>query len=332
MIIIVGLESLEGYGKYIFDEFEFESGQVLKDVEVEYQLSGTPKYDDEGKIINAIVYCHGFNGNCSSINDFIIFARKWGIFKNEDYFFISITTLGVPQSCSPSSTGLNHRFPKYIIKDRVNFKRKFLKEKLNVDRVLGLLGHGVGGYECYTWACEYPDEMEFLMVSTSAFKISGYKYVVSKGFESIIEHCDGFYDDLYSDSLSKIMVSINIILYSNFFSKRIFEGMTNDELDVLLDDFVDEGLFVDIYDFKFRNDATLEYDLEDKLGNIKAKSLIISPSEDVYFTPIYDTLPLKNLIKDSKIILIEARKDYRDNNHYSSVVDDVNYFLEEFKK
>lgn len=330
--MIVGLESLEGYGKYIFDEFELESGYVLKDAEAEYLLTGTPKYDDEGKIINAIVYCHGFNGNCSSINDFINFAKKWSIFNKEEYFFISITTFGLPGSCSPSSTGLKHRFPKYIVKDRVNFKRKFLKEKLNVDRVLGLLGYGVGGYECYTWACEYPDEMEFIMVSTSSFKVSGYKYVISKGFESIIESCDDFYGDVYSESLSKIMVSINTIMYSNIFSKRIFEGMSNDEIDVLMDDFVDQGLFVDIYDFKFRNDAALEYDLEDKLENIKAKSLIISPSDDVYFSPIYDTLPLKDLIKDSKIVLIEAKKDYMDNNDYSSVVNDVNSFLKEFKK
>ena len=49
------------------------------------------------------------------------------------------------------------------------------------------------------------------------------------------------------------------------------------------DDFVDEGLFVDIYDFKLRNDAVLEYDVEDKLHNIKAKSLILGIDGFLHF-------------------------------------------------
>lgn len=332
VIIIIGKDSLHGYGKFTLDEFEFKSGTVLENVEVEYSLSGTPKYDDEGNIVNAIVYCHGFNGNYSSMNDFHNFAKRCGIFDKKDYFFISITTLGYPNSCSPSSTGLKHNFPKYQIEDRVNFKRKFLKEKLNIERVLGLLGHGFGGYECYTWACEYPDEMEFLMVDSSSFKTSGYKYVMSKGVDSIIESCDDFYNDTYTESLSRIMVSINKVAYSNYFSRRVFQGMTNDEIDVLMDDFVDEGLFTDIYDFKFRNDAVLEYDVEDKLGNIKAKTLIISPDDDLFFSPIYDALPLKDLIKDSKIIIIESKKDYMDNNDYSSAINNLKLFLKEFEK
>ena len=41
-----------------FDEFEFESGAVLKDVKVEYFLTGTPKYDEEGNITNMVLYFH----------------------------------------------------------------------------------------------------------------------------------------------------------------------------------------------------------------------------------------------------------------------------------
>ena len=41
-----------------------------------------------------------------------------------------------------------------------------------------------------------------------------------------------------------------------------------------MDSFVDEGSIVDIYDFKYRNEATLDYDIEDKLSNIKAKTSV----------------------------------------------------------
>ena len=324
--------SLEGYGKYTFDEFEFESGRVLENVEVEYLLTGTPKYNKDGNIVNAIVFCHRFNSNYSSITDINDFMKEGGPMDKNDFFYISITSLGFPGSCSPSTTGLKHNFPSYTIKDRVNFKRQFLKEKLNLDNVLGIAGRGLGGYECYMWACEYPDEMEFIMVSTSSYKTNGYRYVVSKGFDSIIESSDDFYKDTYSESLSKIMVSINRVLYSNYFSKRIFQAMSNDEIDVLMDDFVDEGLFIDIYDFKFRNDAILEYNVEDKLSNIKAKAFIVSPSDDLYYSPVYDTLPLKDLIKDSKILILESKKRHDDIEDYDIIEDDVKEFLKQFKK
>ena len=52
---------------------------------------------------------------------------------------------------------------------------------------------------------------------------------------------------------------------------------------------IDEGLFKDVYDLKFRNDAISDYDVEDKLTNIKAKTLVVSDSENGYYSPEFDT-------------------------------------------
>lgn len=321
-----------GYEKYILKSFEFESGCVLENVSVEYMAKGTPEFDDEGNIVNAIIYCHKFNGSYASLNDIFRFTAKGKPFDFEKYYFISISSLGFPNSCSPSTTELKHKFPKYTIRDRVNFKRQFLKEKFNIEKIHGVVGRGLGGYEVYTWACEYPDEIDFIIVSGSAFKTSGYRYVVSKCMESIIESSDDFYSDIYSDSLSKMMVSINKLLYSNYFSKQIFQNMTIDEIDVLMDDFVDDGLFVDIYDFKLRNDAILEYNIEDKLKNIKAKTLVVSSKNDMYYSPDFDVLPIKDIIKDSKIILLEPSDDYSTYEDYPMIEMELNAFLDSVKK
>ena len=45
---------MEGYGKYSIDTFEFENGCVLNDVDVEFSLSGTPKYDADGTGVNPV--------------------------------------------------------------------------------------------------------------------------------------------------------------------------------------------------------------------------------------------------------------------------------------
>ncbi len=281
---------------------------------------------------NVILYCHRFNGSYSSLDDIFKLTAKGKPFDFDKYYFISITSLGFPNSCCPSTTDLKHNFPKYTMKDRVNFKRQFLKERFNIDNVYGIIGRGVDGYEAYTWACDYPDEMDFIICSGTAFKTNGYRYVVSKCMESIIDSSDDFYSDIYSDSLSRMIVSINKLLYSNYFSKQVFHNMTNDEIDVLMDDFVDDGLFVDIYDFKLRNDAVLEYDVEDKLKNIKAKALIVSSKNNMYYSPNFDVMPIEDLIENSKIILLEPSANYSTYEDYPMIEDELNNFLDSVKK
>ena len=321
----------EGYHKYELSEFELESGEVLYDVQVEYSLSGTPKYDEDGNITNLIVPFHKFNGNYASIVNIYELTQDGGPFDKNEYCFISMTAFGFPESCSPSTTRLKHKFPKYTIKDKVNFKRQFLKERFNIEHVHGLIGQGLGGYDVYTWASEYPDEMDFIVTMNTSYMHGGYRYVVSKVMDSIIDSSDDFYNDVYSDSLSRILVSIIKLVYSNFFSKKIFHNMSNDEIDVLMEDFVDQGLFLDVYDLKACNDAILDYDLEDTLGNIKAKTLIFSYVDNLYFAPDFDAIPLEKLIDGSKVVLIKSPADATGYDSYGDLTDDLNEFLEQFK-
>ena len=316
------------YGNYVMESFEFESGRVLENVNVEYETRGIPKYDENGKITNAIVYCPTLKGGHSIISHHreVLFIPN-----RKNYFFVKITSLGAPGSCSPSSTGLKYNFPPYTIKDRVNFKRQFLAEKFNIHNVFGIVGEGTGGFEVYTWACEYPDEMEFISVLNSSYKTYGQRYVMVKVAESIIDSCDDFYVDEYNVSLSKLIVAITRMMFIGYFSEKTFEELSNDELDVLMDDYVDEGLFMDIYDFKSRNDCLLEYDVYDKLSNIKAKALIIGIDEYFSFNSKNDILPLKEFIEDLKIVIIDDKENIYEETDYSDLGLEIESFLKQFK-
>ena len=321
------------YDEHVLDSFEFESGAVVENANVEYSTSGIPKYDDEGFITNAIIFCPSLMGDRSILKNSHQYLKENGSFDSNEFFFITITPLGAPGSCSPSTSGLKYNFPEYSFKDRVNFKMKFISEKFKIKKILGILGEDLGGFEAYTWACEYPDEMEFILVFGSAFKTFGIRYAISKGFDSVIELIDGYYDDTYSISLSKAIVTLNKLLFINYMPKKILQNMTNDELDVLLDNYVDEGLYMDVYDFTRRNDSILQYDIEDKLCNIKAKSLIIASTRtDGYFDPESDTLPLKDLIKESKVIIFDSKmENHGDTEDYSTIGEAVLDFIEQFK-
>ena len=314
------------------ESFEFESGQILENVNVEYATSGVPRYDEDGNIVNAIVYSPNLYGGYSILAQHHKLIENHDFDKNE-YFFIRIYALGVPESCSPSTTGLKYRFPKYTFKDRVNFKRQFLAEKFKIKKIAGLIGEGLGGFEIFTWACEYPDEMEFIIVLNSSFKNYAQRYIFTKCAENIIESCEDFYSDEYSSSFSMVSVSIFRLLFAGYLPENVLENLSNDEIDALMEDYVEEGLFMDIHDFKSRNDCLLEYDVEDKLPNIQAKSLILGVEGYLFFNPQKDLIPYENIIKDCKIRVFKSKvENYYDEDDFSDMGLEILSFLKEIKK
>ncbi len=320
-----------GYRKHVLDEFEFGTGQVLQNIEVEYTTRGTPEYDEDGNVSNAVIFCHAFDGDCLSIADLENLIGSGGELYSFNFFYISITSLGYPKSCSPSTTGLKFDFPEYTFKDCVNFKRKLLAEVFNIKNVLGIFGTGIGGYETYTWACEYPDEMEFAIIANSSFKTSNYRYIISKTLNTVLDSSYFYQDHGHNEHLSSIMLSIYSIIYSQYFSKTKLEDYSRYELDLFMDNFVEEGLFVDTYDFKYRNDALLHYDVEDKLSNIKAKILVVGTSGDIYYSPKLDIYPLEDKIEHVETYVFNG-EEHLFNYDYSKFADIFKKFLKEVKK
>ena len=325
--------SLKEHGIHVMDAFEFEYGNVLENVEVEYSTYGTPKYDEEGFITNAILFFSTFNGEFSFVGGSHQYIINHSDFDSDEFYFIVISSLGSANSCSPSTTDLKFNFPKYTFLDVVNFERQFLAEKFKIKKILGLIGEGVGGFEVLTWACEYPDEMEFIFVVNSSFKFTGYKYILAKSFESIIDSSEEYYSENYSVTMSKLLVSITSLIFAHSSSKKAFNSLSNHELDALMEDFIDEGLFMDIYDFKYKNDCNMEYDVEDKISNIKAKSLFVG-TNDNYFDSDFDMEPYMDLIEGSYFIKQNIVKDdyYFHEEDYDYVGEKVLNFLEHFKK
>ena len=174
------------YNKHTLKTFELNYGKVMENVTVEYITSGNPKYDENGYITNAIVFCNKQNGQPSVIRGAHNYLESKGKFNKGDFFFIVITSLGIPNSYSPSTSNLMSDFPEYNIIDIVNFKRQFLSEKFKIKKIFGIIGEENEGYEVFTWACEYPDDMDFILILNSDFKTSGYRFIISKCFDSIV--------------------------------------------------------------------------------------------------------------------------------------------------
>lgn len=312
------------------DSFEFENGEVLTDVQVEYMTFGTPLYDEEGLIKNAIIYCHGSLGNYSSMKKVAPLVGENDVFDENKYFFISLTALGSPNSCSPSTTGLNSKFPNYSIRDVVNFQKQFLNEKFNINHVLGMIGNSMGGFVSLTAAIDSPDFADFIIVGVSSYKVAGHDFILSKFVDEIITSDPDYAKGEMTYSLLRSLRLANLAEFNFGLSKKALREMPNEELANELENFGNEMMEIDIYDLKYCNASCMNYDVENDLDNIKSKVLIISCKQDPHFPPELDGMPMSEMIDDAEIIIMDSDLGHLCFNELESIRGELKEFMEKF--
>ena len=301
---------------FTLDEFKFKNGEVLKDAEVEYITFGTPQYDDNGIISNAVIYFHGSSGSCHSARRISEDMGSGEIFDTDKFFFISVSALGCPGSASPSTTGLMNRFPEYDVEDMVNFQKQFIEEKFGITHVKGLIGNSMGGFEVLTWGCVYPDSVDFIISLVSSFKVGGHNYALSKIMNNILEsdpdYNEGAYDLPLSDSLKRSLKLSSDAMYCYGLSREEYRNnMTNEEIELAMAEFAEESLEEDPNDL--------------------AKVLIIAINQDQYFPPNLDAIPMSKMIKDNKLLIFDSCMGHVGSNELFKVKEDLEEFIKEFR-
>lgn len=312
------------------DSFQFENGDVLEDVQVEYMTFGTPIYDEDNNIKNAVIYCHGSLGRYSSMKKIAPLVGKGDAFDESKYFFICLTALGSPNSCSPSTTGLKNKFPKYTILDVVNFQKQFLAEKFNISHVLGMIGNSMGGFVALTSAINYPDYADFIITGVSSYKVAGHDFILSKFVDEIITSDPDYAKGELTYSLIRTLRLANLAEFNFGLSKEALREMSNDELASEFENFGNEMLEVDIYDLKYCNESCMHFNVEDDLDKVKSKVLIISCTKDPHFPTDLDGIPMNNMIKDSQLIVMDSNLGHLCFNELESISHELKEFMEEF--
>ena len=309
------------------DSFEFENGEMIRDTVVEYMTFGTPKYDENGAIVNAIVYCSGSLGTFAGINKILPLTEKGDAFDGEKYFFISMSALGAPGSCSPSTTDLKNRFPKYSLADVVNFQKQFLAEKFGIDHILGLIGNSMGGFIGLTQAIRYPEFQDFIICGVSSYKVAGHDYILSKFVDEIITSDPDYAKGEMTYSLIRTLRLANLAEFNFGLSKEALRAMSNEELAFEFETFGNEMLEIDIYDLKYCNESCMNFDVEDKLDKINSKVLIISCKQDPHFPPELDGIPMSQMIENSQLIVMDSELGHLCFNELETISDELKEFM-----
>ncbi len=330
------VESLEAE-YFTLKEFKFKNGETLNDAKVEYISFGTPLYDENGIIKNALVYFHGSSGSCYSVRRISEYIGSGDLFDSDKFFFISLSALGCPNSSSPSTTGLKNKFPEYDVDDMVNFQKQFLEERFGIKHVNGLIGNSMGGFEVLTWGCLYPDSVDFIISLVSSFKVGGHNYALSKIMNNILEsdpdYNGGDYDLPISDSLKRSLKLSSDAMYCYGLSREEYRNnMTNQEIEDAMAEFAEESLEEDVNDLIYMNSSSMDYDLTDRLKDISAKVLIIAINQDQYFPPNLDAIPMSKMIKNSKLVIFDSCMGHVGSSELYKIEEDLEEFLSEFKQ
>lgn len=313
------------------DSFEFENGEVLSDVNVEYVTFGTPRYDENGVIDNAVIYAHGSLGNAASMKKILPLVYENAPFDERKYFFICISALGSPGSLSPSTTGLNNKFPKYTILDVVNFQKQFLAEKFNLNHVLGIIGNSMGGFVALTQAISDVDFADFIICGVSSFKVAGHDYILSKFVDEIITSDPDYASGEMTYSLIRTLRLACLAEFNFGLSKNALRQKSNQDLAFEFEDFGNESIETDIYDLKYCNESCMNFDVEKDLDKITSKVLIISSKHDPHFPPELDGIPMSEMIKDSQLIIMDSDLGHLCFNELDTISDELSEFMGEFR-
>lgn len=316
---------------YILKEFEFINGKKLENQPVEYMTLGTPEYDEDGHIINAVIYFHGTTGSYSSIKRINVVLGEDKPFGTDKFFFVSLSTLGTPGSSSPSTSGLHGDYPEYGVLDMVNFNKVFLKECLNIIHPLGLIGNSMGGFEAITWAAVYPDDIDFLISLVSSYKVGGQNYIISKVMNDIIVSDPDFNNGKVTGNLKRSLEIASKSMYSFGLSRQFYMDQSIEDINKYMDEFAHEDAEEDVLDAYYRNVASMNYDLTSLVSDINVPTLIIGIYEDQYFPPELDAIPMHSLIENSTLVCYNSYLGHVGSSELNKIYDELENFLVQFK-
>lgn len=139
-----------------------------------YIAVGTPKKNEKGEIVNAIVISTFFSGDATSMYN-SWYAGQSGngfaggalvgpglMFDTNRFYVVFLDGLGLWGASKPSD-GLARKFPVYSYYDMVHLNYRLLRDHLKIGQVVLATGVSMGGTQSYYWGLMYPGFVKAVM-------------------------------------------------------------------------------------------------------------------------------------------------------------------------
>lgn len=273
-------------GDYVIEEFKFDTGEKLKNLNLHYTTLGKPTKGKDGKVNNAILIKHGTTGTGKQFLSSRYAGNLFGPGQTLDankYYIILTDDIGHGQSSKPSD-GLRMNFPKYTYDDMVRANYKLLKEHLKVDHLRLVTGTSMGGMQSWVWGYTYPDFMDALMpLASLPVEIAGrnrmQRALIVKLIKMDPEWKKGEYTEQPKVGLAGAIGQLMFMVSSPLQWQK--QAPTREEAEEMLDKLLNRYLSImDANDMMYAFESSRNYNPAPHLSKIKAPVIAVNSADD----------------------------------------------------
>lgn len=265
-------------GVWIAKDFQFHTGEVLKEVKLGYITLGDPKHP-------AVLILHGTAGSAKGMlgKDFGGELFKAGqVLDANKYFIIIPDSIGVGKSSKPSD-GLKAQFPRYNYKDMVVGQYRLLTEGLGIQHLQLVLGNSMGGMQVWLWGTNYPDFADYLVpMASTPSAMSGRNWIMRRFISESIRRDPAWNGGNYeTQPKGAHFASVFYPFATTGGNQRLQVLAPNSEkADAMVDERLNTPLLMDANDFLYQWESSRDFNPSPDLEKIKAKVLAINAADD----------------------------------------------------
>lgn len=277
-------------GDFRLPEFQFSTGEMLKDVVLHYTTLGTPRRDAAGVVRNAVLVLHGTGGSGRGFLSPTYAGELFGpgqLLDSSRYYIVLPDNIGHGRSSKPSDS-LRMRFPRYTYDDMVHLQYRLLTEHLQVNHLRLIMGTSMGCMHGWVWGYSYPTFMDGLApFACVPSQIAGRNRMVRTMAMDAIRQDPAWDNGNYTTQppgLRGAMQMLFLMTSAPLVQQR--QAPTRDRADSVIRAWLDQRVRVtDANDFLYQFDSSREYDPSPHLARIQAPALFVNSADDFVNPP-----------------------------------------------
>jgi len=298
--------NVENYDTFDLGDVKLQSGETLLSAKLVYKTYGSLNADKSNVIVLPTFYTgthyrnEGFFGTKRAINP-------------EKHFIISINLFGNGLSTSPSNSikQKGSKFPTITLFDNVACQHTLINKHLNINKIALVTGWSMAGCQSYQWAAQYPDMVEAILPFCSSAKTSKHNFVFLEGVKAALCADKNWNKGNYTSPPIEGLKAFGRVYAGWAFSQSFFREKTYKKLgfknveELLLDwenDHVDNwdanDLLTKLSTWQ-KGDISAESKYNGNfiqaLESIKAKTILMPCSHDLYFPPEDNEFEVKHI-------------------------------------
>lgn len=311
-------EEIHGRHQY-FDlgDFALESGITLPNAKLAYKTIGTLNDAKD----NVVLFPHMWSGTSKSMEIFVGEGRP---LDPRRYFIVFPGQFANGFSSSPSNTPAPFNggaFPNITIGDDVRAQHRLLTEVYGIQRLELVLGWSMGAEQTYEWAVRYPEFVKRALPFAGTARTTPHDYIFVRSHEDALKSDpawnSGFYNkqsDVHVGLRRHAQVWSVMGLCPDFYNREAWRSAGYATLEDFLKRFW-EAYFAPMdpnnliwMGWKWRHGDVSRHtggDLSAALGRIKARTLVVAFSNDMFFPPA-DIEAEQKLIPNSEFRVVNS--------------------------